>query len=359
MKASPLLADKPSVAASGPLAISDLDLASRLSFFLWSSIPDDQLLDLATQNKLREPGVLDKQVRRMLADPRSRSLVDNFADQWLDLRRLEAAAPVERDFPEFDGELRQSFREETERYLDDMLREDRPIADMLSSNYSFINERLARHYLIPNIVGNRFRKVKMPDDRAGLLGQGSILLVTSQANRTSPVLRGKFILDNILGAPVPPPPPNVAAGFKTENAEGTPVTVREALEKHRANPVCANCHARMDPWGFALETFDGIGAQRWDDGGYEIDTTATLLDGTKLEGPAGVRKVLLARSDQFVNTVTEKLMVYALGRPVEYYDRPSLRKISKEAAAHGDRWSSVILGVVNSMPFEFQMKGAE
>jgi hypothetical protein len=349
----------PATVSSGPIAVSDLDLASRLSFFLWSSIPDDQLLDLAVQHKLHDPAILDKQVTRMLADPRSRALVDNFADQWLDLRRLEAAAPVEREFPDFDGELRAAFREETERFIDSMLREDRPIVELLSADYSFINERLARHYLIPNIIGNRFRRVKMPEQRAGLLGQGSILLVTSQANRTSPVLRGKFILDNILGSPVPPPPPNVAAGFKTENEQGTPVTVREALEKHRANPVCANCHARMDPWGFALETFDGIGAERWDDGGYEIDTTATLLDGTKLEGPAGVRKVLLARGDQFVATVSEKLMVYALGRPVEYYDRPALRKITKEAAANANRWSSVILGVVNSMPFQYQMKGAE
>jgi mono/diheme cytochrome c family protein len=349
---------EPSVSLSAPVPLSDLDLASRLSFFLWSSIPDDQLLDLAAQGRLREPGTLDRQVRRMLADPRSRALVDNFADQWLELRRLDAAAPVERDFPDFDGELRQSFREETERFIDSMLREDRPIAELLSANYSFINERLARHYLIRNVVGNRFRRVTMPEDRAGLLGQGSILLVTSQANRTSPVLRGKFVLDNILGAPVPPPPPNVPP-LKPEDDAGTPVTIREALEKHRANPVCANCHARMDPWGFALESFDGIGAERWEDGGYEIDTTAVLLDGTKLEGPAGVRKVLLARSDQFVSTVTEKLMVYALGRPVEYYDRPALRRIAKEAAADENRWWSVILGVVNSMPFQFQMKGAE
>jgi cytochrome c5 len=351
-----VLAGTPS---AGPEPISDLDLASRLSFFLWSSIPDDQLLGLAAQHKLREPGVLDKQVRRMLADPRSRALVNNFADQWLGLRRLEAATPVERDFPDFDGELRMSMREETERFIDSMLRDDRPIPELLSANYSFINERLARHYLMPNIVGNRFRRVTMPPDRVGLLGQGSILLVTSQANRTSPVLRGKFILDNILGAPVPPPPPNVANGFKAENEAGTPVTVREALEKHRANPVCANCHARMDPWGFALETFDGIGAQRWDEGGYEIDTTSVLLDGTKLDGPSGVRKVLGGKSDQFANTVSEKLMVYALGRPVEYYDRPALRKITKDAAARENRWSSVILGVVNSMPFQFQMKGAE
>jgi mono/diheme cytochrome c family protein len=352
-------ADKPvAPATSGLSRISDLELASRLSFFLWSSIPDDQLLDLAAQGKLSNPVTLERQVKRMLADARSRALVDNFADQWLELRRLDSAAPVENVFPDFDGELRQAFREETERLIDSMLREDRPISDLLTSNYSFINERLARHYGIPNIVGSRFRKVTMPEERAGLLGQGSILLVTSQANRTSPVLRGKFVLDNILGTPVPPPPPNVPA-LKPEQDDGTPVTIRAALEKHRANPVCANCHARMDPWGFALESFDGIGAMRWDDGGYEIDTTSALLDGTKLEGPAGVRKVLEARSGQFVNTVSEKLMVYALGRPVEYYDRPALRKVTKEAAAHDNRWSSVILGVVNSMPFQFQSKGAE
>jgi mono/diheme cytochrome c family protein len=352
-------ADKTVVTAPGGLSrISDLDLASRLSFFLWSSIPDDQLLDLATQKKLGDPAILERQVKRMLADPRSRALVDNFADQWLELRRLDSAAPVENVFPDFDGELRQSLREETERVIDSMLREDRPISDLLTSNYSFINERLARHYGIPNIVGSRFRRVTMPEERAGLLGQGSILLVTSQANRTSPVLRGKFVLDNILGTPVPPPPPNVPA-LKPEQDDGTPVTIRAALEKHRANPVCANCHARMDPWGFALESFDGIGAMRWDDGGYEIDTTSVLLDGTKLDGPAGVRKVLESRHDQFVDTVSEKLMVYALGRPVEYYDRPALRKVTKEAAAHDSRWSSVILGVVNSVPFQFQMKGAE
>jgi mono/diheme cytochrome c family protein len=350
--------DKTAAASPRVSRVSDLDLASRLSFFLWSSIPDDQLLDLAAQGKLGEPATLERQVKRMLADPRSRALVDNFADQWLELRRLDGAAPVENVFPDFDGELRQSFREETERLIDSMLRGDRPVSELLTSNYSFINERLARHYGIPNIVGGRFRKVTMPDQRAGLLGQGSILLVTSQANRTSPVLRGKFVLDNILGTPVPPPPPNVPA-LKPENEEGAPVTIREALEKHRANAVCANCHARMDPWGFALESFDGIGAERWDDGGYEIDTSAVLLDGTKLEGPAGVRIALEARHDQFVNTVSEKLMVYALGRPIEYYDRPALRRVMKEAAAHDSRWSSVILGVVNSLPFQFQMKGAE
>ena len=352
-------ADKTSGPAPiGPSRLNDLDLASRLSFFLWSSIPDDQLLDLAANGRLHEPATIAQQVKRMLADPRSRALVDNFADQWLELRRLDAATPVENIFTEFDGELRTAMREETERFIDNMFREDRPVPEMLSANYSFINERLARHYYIPNIVGSRFRKVTMPPERAGLMGQGSILLVTSQANRTSPVLRGKFVLDNILGSPVPPPPANVPP-LKPENDQGLPLSIREALEKHRASPVCANCHARMDPWGFALENFDGVGAYRWDDGGYEIDTASTLLDGTKLEGPAGVRKLLMARSDQFISTVTEKLMVYALGRPVEYFDRPALRKVTKEAAAHENRWSSIILGVVNSMPFQYEMKGAE
>jgi cytochrome c551/c552 len=345
-------------AAAGIARLSDVDLASRLSFFLWSSIPDDELLDLAEKNRLHEAAVLDKQVKRMLADPRSRALVDNFSAQWLELRRLDGAAPVEDVFPEFDGELKLAFKEETERLIDSMIREDRPIADLLSANYSFVNERLARHYGIPNIIGNRFRRVTMPANRVGLLSHGSILTVTSQANRTSPVLRGKWVLDNVLGAPVPPPPPDVPA-LKPEDDDGAPLTGRAALEKHRSLAVCANCHARMDPWGFALENYNGIGAWRATEGGKPIDTKSVLLDGTLLDGPAGVQKVLQARRDQFVQTVSEKLMVYALGRPVEYYDRPALRKVAKEAAESNNRWSSVILGIVNSMPFQYQSKGAE
>jgi hypothetical protein len=313
---------------------------------------------LAIQGKLAEPAVLERQVRRMLADPRSRSLVDNFAGQWLELRKLEGAAPVETIFPEFDGELREAFKEETERFVDSMLRDDRPIGDLLTANYTFVNERLARHYGIPNVLGSHFRRVTVPDNLIGLLGQGSILTVTSQPNRTSPVLRGKWVLENILGAPVPPPPPNVPA-LKPSDGKGVPLTGRAAIEQHRRSPVCASCHARMDPWGFALENFDGVGAWRERDGGNAIDTTATLLDGTKLDGPAGVRTVLLARSDQFIDTVAAKLLVYALGRPVEYYDRPALRKITHEASAHEDRWSSLILGIVNSAPFQYQVKGVE
>jgi mono/diheme cytochrome c family protein len=342
----------------GIVRLSDLDLASRLSFFLWSSIPDDELLTLAERGTLHTDAVLTRQVKRMLADPRSRALVDNFSAQWLELRRLDGAAPVEDAFPDFDGELRQSFKEETERVIDSMIREDRPIPDLLTASYSFLNERLARHYGIPNIIGNRFRRVTMPPNRVGLLGHGSILTVTSQANRTSPVLRGKWVLDNILGSPVPPPPPDVPA-LKPDDDDGAPLTGRAALERHRSNAVCANCHARMDPWGFALENYNGVGAWRAMEGGKPIDTKAVLLDGTKLDGPTGVQQVLQARRDQFVKTVSEKLMVYALGRPVEYYDRPALRKITTEAAAHDNRWSSVILGIVNSMPFQYQSKGAE
>ena len=340
--------------------LSDIDLASRLSFFLWSSIPDDELLGLAEKGRLRDRAVLDAQVKRMLADPRSRALVDNFSAQWLELRRLEGAAPVEDVFPEFDGELRLAFKEETERLIDSMMREDRPIADLLTANYSFINERLARHYGIPNIVGNRFRKVTMPANRVGLLGHGSILTVTSQANRTSPVLRGKWVLDNILGSPVPPPPPNIDTTLKPDDDDGAPLTVRAALERHRTNPVCANCHVAHGSVGLRareLRRHRRLAHRRTV--ASRSTRRSVLLDGTQVDGPAGVQQVLQARRDQFVKTVSEKLMVYALGRPVEYYDRPALRKITTEAAAHNNRWSSVILGIVNSMPFQYQSKGAE
>ncbi len=347
-----------SKAAGGVVRLSAIDLASRLSFFLWSSIPDDELLMLAEKGTLHEPAVLEKQVRRMLADPRSRALVDNFSAQWLELRHLESVAPVEDVFPEFDGELRLAFKEETERLIDSMIREDRPIPDLLTANYSFVNERLAKHYGIPNIAGTRFRRVTMPANRTGILSHGSILTVTSQANRTSPVNRGKWVLNNILGAPVPPPPPDVPA-LKPEDDDGAPLTGRAALEKHRSLAVCANCHARMDPWGFALENYDGVGHWRSTEGGKPIDTKVVLLDGTRIEGPAGVQQVLQLRRDQFVTTVSEKLMVYAIGRPVEYYDRPALRKVTTQAAANNNRWSTLILGIVNSMPFQYQSKGAE
>lgn len=346
-------------APAGVVRISDVELASRLSFFLWSSVPDDQLLDAASQGRLRGPAVLEKQVRRMLADPRARSLVENFAGQWLELRRLEAVSPVENIFPEFDAELREAFKQETERFIESMLREDRPVGELLTANYTFLNERLARHYGVPNIAGSHFRRVTMTGDRRiGLLGHGSVLTVTSQGTRTAPVLRGKWMLENILGSPVPPPPPNIPP-LKGTGDKGEVLTGRAALEQHRANPVCANCHARMDPWGFALENYDAIGKWREKEGSQLIDASAVLLDGTKLDGPAGVRQVLLARREQFIKTVSEKLMVYALGRPVEYYDKPALRKVLREAAAKDNTWSSIVLGVVNSMPFQYQMRGAE
>jgi cytochrome c5 len=343
-------------APSKPTRISDLELASRLSFFLWSSIPDDELLDAGIKGTLHEHAVLEQQVRRMLADARSTALVENFAAQWLELRKLDGSSPVEAAFPMFDGELREAMKEETNKFLESMIREDRPIPDLLTANYSFINERLAQHYGIPNVIGTHFRKVTMPPNRGGLLGQGSILLITSQANRTSPVLRGKWILENVLGAPVPPPPPDVPP-LKPSEDDGTPTSIRAALERHRKNAICANCHARMDPWGFALENFDGIGGWRDMENNQKIDTASALIDGTKLDGPGGVRAVLTQRSDQFVTTVTTKLLVYALGRPVEYYDLPALRKITRDAAAHEDRWSSVILGIVNSLPFQFHTSG--
>jgi hypothetical protein len=346
-------------APTGPARISDYELASRLSFFLWSSVPDDQLLDLAARGTLSDDAVLKAQTRRMLADPRSRALIDNFAGQWLELRRLEGVSPVENIFPDFDAELRDAFKQETELFLNAMLREDRPVADLLTANFTFLNERLARHYGVPNVAGSHFRKVTMTDPRRiGLLGHGSVLTVTSQGTRTAPVLRGKWMLENILGAPVPPPPPNIPP-LKGTSESGEVLTGRAALEQHRKNPVCANCHARMDPWGFALENYDAIGKWRENEGSKPIDPVAVLLDGTKLDGPAGARQVLLERKDQFIKTVADKLMVYALGRPVEYFDRPALRAILRNAAPNNYTWSSLIVGIVNSTPFQYQTKGAE
>ncbi len=346
-------------ATNGPQRLSDYELASRLSFFIWSSVPDDQLLDLAGQGKLKDRRVLEAQVKRMLADPRSRALIENFAGQWLELRRLETVSPVENIFPEFDAELRDAFKTETELFFNSMLRGDRPVVELLTANYTFLNERLARHYDVPNIAGPHFRKVTMTDPRRiGLLGQGSVLAVTSQGTRTAPVLRGKWMLENVLGAPVPPPPPNIPP-LKGTSESGEVLTGRAALEQHRKNPVCANCHARMDPWGFALENYDAIGKWRDNEGTKPIDPVAVLLDGTRLDGPVGARQVLLARQDQFIKTVTDKLMVYALGRPVEYFDRPALRTILRDAEPAKYTWSSLIVGIANSMPFQYQTKGAE
>ena len=334
--------------------ISALDLASRLSFFLWSSIPDDQLLDLAEAGRLNDPAVLEQQVSRMLADYRSSALVDNFAGQWLYLRNLRSWRPSVREFPDFDGELRQALQQETELFFKSMLREDRSVLDLLSADYTFLNERLARHYGISDVYGSTFRRVTLRDEnRKGLLGQGSILTVTSRANRTSPVLRGKWVLENLLGTPPLPPPPDIPALSERREEVGG-LTMRQRMQEHQSNPVCASCHAGMDPIGFALENFDAVGQWRNTEGGATIDASGTLPDGTQFEGPAGLRKVLLSRPQQFVQTATEKLFTYALGRELEYDDAPALRKILREAAPGGYRWSSLILGIIKSTPFQMR-----
>ena len=334
--------------------ISDLELASRLSFFLWSSIPDDPLLELAAEGRLKDPAVLEGQVGRMLADPRSRALVTNFAGQWLYLRNIEMAAPDLGEFPEFDENLREALQRETQLFFESMLREDHSVADLLDADYTFLNERLARHYGIENVYGNHFRRVALSqDERKGLLGKGSILTATSYANRTSPVLRGKWVLENILGTPPPPPPPDVP-DLEETSEEGRALTMRERMEEHRANPACAACHARMDPLGFALENFDAIGGWRTTDAGSPIDSSGVLPDGTRFEGAPGLRKVLLSRREEFVMNVTDKLLTYALGRGVEYYDAPAVRSIMREAAPGDYRWSSLITGIVKSMPFQMR-----
>jgi len=334
--------------------ISDLDLASRLSFFLWSSIPDDDLLDAAIAGKLHEPNVLERQVRRMLADPRSRALVSNFASQWLHLRNLDSISPDMRLFPDFDDNLRQAFRQETELFFDSILREDRSVLDLLSAKYTFVNERLAKHYGIPHVYGTRFRRIALDDDswRGGLLRQGSILTVTSYATRTSPVLRGKFILDNLLGVPPPPPLPDVAA-LKDNTVDGR-LSVRERLAEHRSNSICASCHNLMDPLGLSLEKFDAVGRRRSVEGDVPIDASGGLPDGSKFADVRGLEAALLRRPELFVATFAEKLQTYALGRGVEYYDAPATRAIVRDSRAQNFRISSIILGVVNSQPFQMR-----
>jgi hypothetical protein len=347
--------DPAGVAPGAAYRISDLELASRLSFFLWSSIPDEQLLDLAERGSLHEPAVLEEQVRRMLADSRSNALVSNFASQWLYLRNLRTVAPDLEQFPYFDENLREAFRKETELFFESILREDRSVLDLLNADYTFVNERLALHYGIPNVYGGHFRRVQLTDsNRGGLLGQGSILTVTSYANRTSPVIRGKWVLDNILGMPPPPPPPNVPE-LRDRNKEGKILSMRERMEQHRANPVCASCHRVMDPLGFALENFDGTGRWRTIDSNTPIDASGMLPDGTAFRGPAELRAVLLQkRRDQFLSTITERLLTYALGRGVEYYDLPAVRQILREAAASEYRLSSLLFGITRSTPFQMR-----
>jgi len=347
--------DPSDLPAGTPHRITDVELASRLSFFLWSSIPDDELMEAAAQGRLKEPAALQQQVARMLADPRSDSLITNFAGQWLYLRNVASTAPDPDLFPDFDLTLRDAFQRETELFLESQLREDHSATELLSADYTFVNERLARFYGIPNVYGTHFRKVTLPDDRrAGLIGQASVLMVTSYATRTSPVVRGKWLLENILGSPPPPPPANVPPLKENGKGGAAPTSVRQRLEEHRKNPVCASCHVRMDPLGFALENFDAIGRWRTSEAKIPIDASGTLPDGTRFAGPAEFRRVLLAHREQFVATLTEKLMTYALGRGVEYFDMPALRKVLREAAPHDYRWSSLILGVVRSQPFQMR-----
>jgi hypothetical protein len=344
------------VARSGTYAISDLALASRLSFFLWSSIPDDQLLDLAVAGRLSQPGVLERQVRRMLADPKASALVENFAGQWLYLRELDT---VQTEAKHFDDNLRQAFRIETSMLFDHIVREDRSLVDLLDADYTFANERLARHYGIANVYGSYFRQVPLPADspRRGLLGQGSMLTVTSVATRTSPVSRGKWVLENLLGAPPPQPPPGVEVNLDAP-AEGTPTTLRQRLELHRTNPVCASCHKIMDPIGFALENFDLVGTWRETDGPGPIDATGQLADGTPLKGPADLRRAVLARTDAFLTVATEKLFTYALSRPVMAEDMPAVRAIVREARGKDNRFSAFVVGLVKSPSFRMRSKKA-
>jgi hypothetical protein len=354
--------DPANVAPDTAYRLSDLEIASRLSFFLWSSVPDEELLDAATSGRLKEPAVLEQQVRRMLASPRARAaLVDNFVAQWLQLRPLRSAAPSDTEFPDFDDNLREAFRQETNLFVASTLEEDRSVTTLLSANYTFVNERLARHYQIPNVYGTRFRRVTFDDDerRGGLLGHGSILTVTSYPNRTSPVLRGKWLLENVLGTPPPPPPPDVPS-LPERGEGGKAASVRERLEQHRKNPVCANCHAPMDPLGFALEHYDAIGAWRTNgEAGSAVDSTGTLPDGTRVDGLEGLRELLVSRREQFAGALTEKLLSYAVGRGLEYYDLPAVRRIVRESAADDYRWSSLILGVVRSVPFQMRRSRAE
>jgi len=344
--------------------VSDLALASRLSFFLWSSIPDDELIDIAAQGKLKDPAVLEQQVKRMLADPRSDALVANFTGQWLSVRSLKTSEPVVNLFPDFDDNLRNAFQRETELFFGSIVHEDRSVLDLLTADYTFVNERLAKHYGIANLYGPQFRRVTLApelDMRRGLLGKGALLTVTSQAARTSPVIRGKWFLQTFLGVSPPDPPPNVPQ-IKEKPADTTgnakAPTMRQIMEAHHTNPSCNTCHQIFEPMGLALENFDAVGTWRTQDEGSPIDATGVLVDGTKVDGVASLRDVLVRYSDTFVRVVTERLLTYALGRGVEYQDMPMVRSIVRESAAGKYKFSSLVLNIVKSDPFQMNMKTA-
>jgi cytochrome c551/c552 len=347
---------EPANAAPGSIyRLSDLDLASRISFFLWSSIPDDELLNTAIAGKLKQPAILEKEVRRMLADSRSNALVENFVDQWLQMGKLAGLVPDPDAFPEFDENLRESMHQETKEFVGAQLREDRSVLELLTADYSYLNERLARHYGIPNIYGNHFRRVTFADGvRGGLLGQASVLTVTSYPNRTSVVLRGKWLLANLLGAPPAPPPADVPS-LKDAGQDGQPRSLRDRMEQHRQNPACSGCHQRMDPLGFALENFDALGKWRNIADDEKIDASAALPDGTHFQGMDGLRNLLVSRKEDYVRTLTEKLLAYGVGRGIEYYDLPAIRQIVRESTPADYRWSSLILGIVRSKPFSMAL----
>ncbi len=334
--------------------VSDVELASRLSFFLWSSIPDDALLDVASRGQLRNPGVLEREVHRMIADAKADRFIRNFTGQWLHTRNLRTVAPNHDEFPDFDDTLRDAFQTEAELFFDSIVRDDHNVLDLLTADYTFVNERLAKHYGIPYVYGSHFRRVTLTNDaRRGLLGKGGLLMVTSRADRTAPVLRGKWILENVFGTPPPPPLPNVPPLEGT--SEEAPRTLRERMEKHRASPTCAGCHKLMDPLGFALENFDATGAWRTREAGVPLDASGQLSDGTKVDGVVALRNALLARSDVFVRTLTEKLMTYALGRGMQYYDAPVVRDIVRKAGRQEYRFSGIIMGIVTSPPFQMRV----
>jgi len=351
--------DPASLPAGSAYRLSDLEIASRLSFFLWSSIPDDTLLDVASKGGLKTPAGIDQQVRRMLADPKSQAFVDNFVGQWLQLRNLKTKQPNSHEFPDFDDNLRTALGTEAEMFFASIMREDRSVVDLMTADYTFLNERLARHYGIPNVYGTHFRRVTLKDDtRRGLLGKGAVLMVTSHPHRTSPVLRGKWVLENILGSP-PPPPPDVVPPFDEEAGAAKPKSVRERMEQHRRNPACASCHRMIDPAGLALENFDAIGGWRTRDGGTRgapVDASGQLINGTQINGVVELRAALLREPEIFVRTMTEKLMTYALGRGLTATDMPAVRTVVRDSARDQYRFSSVILEIVRSVPFQMRTK---
>ncbi len=342
------------VAPNAVYRLPDLELASRLSFFLWSSNPDDELVKLATAAKLRDPQVLEHQVRRMLANPRAEALSTNFASYWLHLQNLKEMRPDSYQYPDFDMNLMTSMTRETQLFFDHIVRENRPITELLTADYTFVDDRLARHYGLPNVLGHRFRKVTVTEnDRRGLLGHASVLTLTSYANRTSPVLRGKWVMDVLLGTPPAKPPANIPP-LQENTADVKHLPVRARLEEHRKNPACAACHRAMDPIGFALENYDVVGLWRTKDSGEPIDASGTLGDGTPVSGPASLREALLRRSSLFERKFTQDLLMYGLGRVIQPYDMPAVRAIQREAAASGGRFAAIVLGIVKSVPFQMR-----